>query len=262
MSLQACLLELEPAILNISRRGAEFQGRVASLQKTQTGDAAADVVTEADYWVQRELLKLMSDTRLTECQLVAEESSSELAPLQARFAESAAIQLLIDPIDGTQRFVDGTPYFSTIVSLRSGDDFLYTLCFFPRLNWWVRLTGDSGFAQSGAFPVKLEPHPRTVVYTAGAPEDFLDLGQHCPGWNWSKGNRLHPCGSKLLYLAAAVAGYACANPNPYDGLLIYHFARVRRHRVHALGLTLDELQPSSRGLRVRGQYLCCQEPLP
>ena len=262
MSLEASLLELEPEILKVSDRGAEFQGRVGSQQKSHTGDAAADVVTEADYWVQTELLKLLVETPLTRCQLVAEESSPELLPLQSRFAESSAFKLFIDPIDGTQRFVDGTPYFSTIVSLRCGDDCLYTLCYFPRLQWWVRLVGDRGFSQSSPFPVSLQAHPQTVVYTAGSPEDFVELGSHCPGWNWSKGSKLHSCGSKLLYLGGAVAGYACANPNPYDGLLIYHFAQVRRHRVHALGLSLDELSPSPRGLRLNGQYLCCQELRP
>ncbi len=258
MSLQAHLLELEADIMGVSDRGAEFQGRVGSNQKTDTGDAAADVVTAADYWVQLELLKLLVETPLQQCQLVAEESSAELAPVQARFAASSDVCLYIDPIDGTQRFVEGTPYFSTIVSLRRGDSCLYTFCYFPKLKWWVRMVGEQGFSQSGPFPIALEPHPETVVYTAGSAEDFVELGARLPGYNWSKGSRLHPCGSKLLYLGGAVAGYACANPNPYDGLLIYHFAQVRRHSIHTLGLCLDELKPSPRGLRLGGQYLCHQ----
>ena len=60
--MEEVLLELEPKILQISNQGAEFQGQVESLRKSETGSFAADVVTKADYWVQNELLRAFAST--------------------------------------------------------------------------------------------------------------------------------------------------------------------------------------------------------
>lgn len=268
MNVAEQLLDLEPAIREISKQGAEFQGRVASLTKSATGSFAADVVTEADYWVQRQLLELFLDRGLHACQLVAEENTPELAPLIARFAPEATEHLFIDPIDGTKRFVEGLPYFSTIVSVREGDRMLYSYCYYPRLDWWIRLVGDECYEISGTVPLEIPAQERTVVYTSGtAEEDFGDWYGELTGWRWSKGDSLHPCGSKLLYLSGSVAGYACSKPNLYDGLMIYHYARIRRHACRAetpgsgARLAMTAWESSPRGLQLAGRYLCLQPSL-
>ena len=262
--MEEVLLKLESAIRSVSDRGGEFQGQVESLTKSDTGSLAADLVTQADYWVQQELLERFVTTPLIGCQLVAEESSSELTPLLDRFATDSEYQLLIDPIDGTKRFVEGLPYFSTIVSLRHRDRCLYTFCYYPKLNWWVRALGEDGWEYSGPVPLSLpETSASSIVYTSGTPEqDFTDWQAELPDWTWVKGDQVHPCGSKLLYLSGAVAGYASSKPNLYDGLMIYHFAKVRRHKLveqDAQGhspMDLSCCETTSRGVQVNGRYLC------
>lgn len=264
--MEETLLELEPEIRSIAERGGRFQGQVDSLTKSHTGSLAADLVTQADYWVQRELLQLFATTQLVGCQLVAEESSAELAPLMERFAPSSDYQLFIDPIDGTKRFVEGLPFFSTIVSLRHRHRCLYTFCYYPKLSWWVRALGMESFEVSGRVPLSLPVGNRqSVVYTSGTPErDFADWQAEMPGWDWLKGDSLHPCGSKLLYLSGSVAGYASSKPNLYDGLMIYHYAMVRRHQLKeqdARGqspLDLASWESTPRGMQVSGRYLCLQ----
>ena len=263
--MEEVLLELEPKILQISNQGAEFQGQVESLRKSETGSFAADVVTKADYWVQNELLRAFASTPLLGCQLVAEESSAELAPLMERFAPQSEYQLLIDPIDGTKRFVEGLPYFSTIVSLRHQQRCLYTFCYYPKLNWWLRLLGEESWEVSGRIPLSLPAHERCVVFTSGTPDqDFADWQEQLGDWRWAKGDALHPCGSKLLYLSGSVAGYASSKPNLYDGLMIYHYAKVRRQSLREqdshgrANLNPDDWESTSRGALVKGRYLCLQ----
>ena len=263
--MEELLLDLEGSILEIANHGAEFQGRVESLLKSEAGSLAADVVTQADYWVQSELLQCFAATPLLGCQLVAEESSPELAPLMGRFATQSEFQLLIDPIDGTRRFLEGLPYFSTIVSLRHQQRCLYTFCYYPKLNWWIRMMGEESWETSGRIPLSLPSSPRSVVYTAGLPEaDFSDWQEQLGDWRWVKGDALHPCGSKLLYLSGSVAGYASSKPNLYDGLMIYHYARVRRQSLREqdsrgrASLDLDDWEVTPRGALVKGRYLCLQ----
>lgn len=264
--VEDCLLDLEATIRAIAEEGAAFQGRVEGVAKTQTGDWNADVVTEADYWVQRRLLEVFAATPLVGCQVVAEESSPELEALCSPFAGESEYQLFLDPIDGTRRFLEGLPYFATIVSLRHRHRPLYTFCYYPKLNWWVRLLGEQGWEFSASVPLALPVEPHQVVFTTGRPEtDYADWKDLLPAdWTWANGSSLHPCGSKLLYLSGSVAGYACSKPNLYDGLMIYHYARVRGHRIHEnqedlqTPMDLGVWQRTPRGLHVRGRYLCVQ----
>lgn len=261
------LLELEPGIRRIADRGAEFQGKVPALTKSETGSLAADVVTEADLWVQKQLLHLLLDSGLSHFSLIAEESDPELL---SGFHSQSPVKIYLDPIDGTKRFVEGTPYFSTIVSVRNGQDQIYSYTYYPRLNWWLRLMGEDCFEMSAAVPLELPVRERTVVYTSGSAEkDFGEWHAQLPEWDWKKGDALHPCGSKLLYLSGRVAGYACANPNVYDGLMIYHYARVRRHECRLLGpqvgdeLDMENWDDTPRGLALQGRrYLCLQASRP
>jgi len=60
-----------------------------------------------------------------------------------------------------------------------------------------------------------------------------------------------------------VAGYACYKPNLYDGTMVYHYAHIRRHRLHTSSdFDLASRERDARGLYVPGQYLCYQESAP
>jgi len=262
--MESILLGLEPRLRELSERGGEFQGQVESLTKSETGSPGADLVSQADYWVQREMLNLFLENGLADCQLVAEESSAELVPIMERFAAESEYQLFLDPIDGTRRFLEGLPFFSTIVTLRHRHQSLYTFCYYPKLHWWIRLLGDSSWEISGRLPLSLPTQPRCVVYTSGSPgEDFGDWQEQLGDWTWLHGDEVHPCGSKLLYLSGSVAGYACAKPNLYDGLMIYHYAKVRKHQIKEFGSSstafdLGTWCDGPRGMFVPGRYLCIQ----
>lgn len=246
---------LLPAIFSVADQGAAFQGKVAEHQKSATGNRLTDVVTEADLWVQHQLLELFVDTPLKNCQLVAEESSAVLQSLQARFTGDSGYQLFLDPIDGTRRFLDGLPYFSCILTLQRQRQPLYTLCYYPRLNWWLQIV-ENQVATSGPVPLEHPALPTTVCYTAGDPQrDFRDW--LTPAMSWVYGSGLHPAGSKLLYLSGAVAGYACFNPNLYDGLMMYHYAKAKNHELFD-ELDLQRWEHGPQGLFVPGRYLCRQ----
>ena len=250
------LWQLESEICRISDRGSDFQGKVTAQTKSDTGDFAADVVTEADIWTQDHLLQAFLEAGLDICQLVAEEDT----PQVARFAPQAEFQLLIDPIDGTRRFVEGLPYFSTIVSLRRGSQSLYTFCYYPKLRWWIRLWEDKQWEVSGRLALGLPQTGPRVVYTSGSPgEEFADWQAEFPEFEWVKGSQMHPCGSKLLYLTGAAAGYASFKPNLYDGTMVYHYAQIREHKIlQSQPFDLSHWESDARGWHVRGQYLCLQ----
>lgn len=256
--MESILVGLEEEVRKISRQGGEFQGKVESLTKSDTGSPGADLVSQADYWLQEHLLNLFAQTDLRYCQVVAEEASEQMEPLLARFAETSDYQIFLDPLDGTRRFLEGLPYFSTIVSLRHRHQPVYSFCYYPKLDWWIRLYQDHSWEVSGSLPLSLPRRTDCVVYTSGSPsEDFADWQGQASELEWLKGDKIHPCGSKLLYLSGSVAGYASAKPNLYDGLMIYHFAKVRRHRMHT-SLDLSHWEDGPRGLFHPGRYLCWQ----
>lgn len=259
-------MELEPQIRALALEGAAWQGQVQAERKADTGDDSTDVVSAADRWLQRGLLQLFLDHELQDCALVAEEWDPELASLCDQFAPAGAEHvLLLDPLDGTRRFLEGEPYFATVLTLQRGEEQRYTFACYPRLDWWVRMIGGSSWACSGhlQLPAAASAQPDTVVYTSGNPKDSFDDWQlNTPGLRWLPGSALHASGSKLLYLAGAVAGYASCNPNVYDGLMIYHYARTRRHQLReespgrAAQLDLAERQEGPRGIFTPGRYLC------
>lgn len=203
-------------------------------QKSQTGDAMVDVVTVADYHLQKLYLELLLDTELRHCHLLAEESNGELDRLGREFTGSNGLTLCLDPVDGTARYVEGSPYYSSIVSIRDERQPLYSWMYYPALDWSVCCRdGQVHFSRPPQELAQLVldeagPQEDTVVYTAGQPEkdcpDWMDsLGQR--GLNFKKSRQIGPYGAKFLLLSGVSAGYFVARPNPFDGLFAYHFGK-------------------------------------
>lgn len=203
-------------------------------QKSRTGDAMVDVVTVADYELQKLYLELFLKTELRHCRLLAEESSSELDGLAKEFTGRNGLTLCLDPVDGTARYVEGSPYYSSIVSVRDERQPLYSWMYYPALDWSVCCRDDvveysrppHEFCQMVVEQAGQQDN--TVVFTAGHPQ------MDCPDWMASLAGRglafkksrdVGPFGAKFLLLSRVAGGYFVARPNPFDGLFAYHFAR-------------------------------------
>ena len=102
-----------------------------SKNKFNTGVAGIDIVTEADTAVQEMILSEMAKTKLVECKLIAEEDT----PSVKKFKGTNGLVLALDPIDGTIIYASTGRFFSTIVSLYGKENFLYTFCNYPVVNW-------------------------------------------------------------------------------------------------------------------------------
>lgn len=249
--------------------------------KSNTGDAMLDVVTIADYHLQKLYLELLLKTDLRHCRLLAEESSAELDQMGSQFTGKNGYTLCLDPVDGTQRFVEGSPYYASIVSVRNDQGPVYSWICYPALDWTVSI--DSFQAE----PIKFSSPPerwaqqviedfsqkasldlegakahldRQIVYTAGdpqldCPEKIAPLAER--GLAFCKSRDIGPYGAKFLLLAGVTAGYFVARPNPYDGLLAYHFAQAKGLDLDSdlQADTLSNLKSDRRGFHYGFQYL-------
>ena len=83
-----------------------------------TKSSDTDFVTiadrEAEFWLMPRLAGLLSDQR-DDLIVVGEESISDDPALEKKIAKSLAF--VIDPIDGTRNFVNGSPHFCSMISL-------------------------------------------------------------------------------------------------------------------------------------------------
>lgn len=226
------LQSLEPDLMRISDEAVAMQGQVEVEHKTETGNLRADVVTAADRRVQHELLGVLSSTALRACRLLTEEEESSHGPdLRTCFDPGGRLFLTIDPIDGTQRFTEGRPWFSTIIGLHNGVRPLYTLVYYPALGWWIRLRGETAVTSAPSPPEpEIEAVPgelrSTIVYTAGNPGaeiPTLVRRLKAEGVRFTHSDEVGPWGSKYLLLTGQAGGYFTSNPNLYDGLFGLHY---------------------------------------
>jgi 3'-phosphoadenosine 5'-phosphosulfate (PAPS) 3'-phosphatase len=279
---------LEPEFHKIAKEAVRLRatfdlpsGQQAVQTKSNTGDAMLDVVTIADYHLQKLYLELLLKTELRHCRLLAEESNSELDELGRQFTGTNGHTLCLDPVDGTQRFVEGSPYYASIVSIRDDERPLYSWICYPALDWSVSLDSFSSetvqYSSDPAhwkeqvtqdFSAKIGCDLKAanahlgcqIVYTAGephkdCPEKLAPLAAR--GLAFCKSRDIGPYGAKFLLLVGATNGYFVARPNPYDGLLALHFAQLKGFELQtdlAPGI-LKNLQSDQRGLHYGFQYL-------
>jgi fructose-1,6-bisphosphatase/inositol monophosphatase family enzyme len=264
------LQHLEPQVRAASQLALARQATIVPEKKLDTGNPMVDVVTAADREVQRHLLQAMRNTPLEQCRLLAEESGDD--DLQTHFDHSSHLVLSIDPIDGTRRYTENKPWFSTIIGLHNGLRPLYSFVNYPALGWWIRLAGTSITTADQPLPPMLaqslgQSLAKTVVYTAGRPLEEV------PGWvtaleqqgiSFAYGESVAECGSKMLVLSGTAGGYYCARPNAYDGLFGLHYGMARGSSILAWGgasveegleLDLGTTQASPSGTCYAGGYL-------
>lgn len=97
-------------ILAIAR---ELQSAVVSDSRAVIQKDSSEIVTKADFEIQRTLIKYFAESPLAGMyRIKAEEETDNVVE-----SEGARLQLLIDPLDGTNAFVRGEPLWGTMVGL-------------------------------------------------------------------------------------------------------------------------------------------------
>jgi len=251
------LRNAESDVIAAGRLAVEMQGRVDAERKTDTGNWMVDVVTEADRAVQRALMEaLTARPALRACHLIAEEvDETGVAPL---FTGARPLWLTVDPIDGTRRYVDGKPWYSTIIGLHDADRPLYSFIHYPALGWWIRLEDTATMSGPPPEVGPVADLSRTVVYTQGRPHrdapEFAEL-MEADGWRFSYGEDEAACGSKLLVLSGRAGGYFAGLPNAYDGLFALHYGMATGWHVETRDLDLGQLLTRESGFYHPGWFL-------
>jgi len=207
----------------------ELRGKVAIHNKSATGVEGVDIVTGADLEVQEFILSRLAETPLTECELFAEEAT----PSVSKFKGTNGLVLLIDPIDGTAKYVSGGKFFSVIISMHNKKDILYTYYYFPMLGWAKRILKDKA-EDIGNIPlIQIKPGVDAMSMIAyleyikpdklpSLVEDALKirgLSLHQRKDIVDEGNMI-----SLMFLEK-IAGVAIQNPVAYDCLGSLHYAR-------------------------------------
>ncbi|OGY79823.1 MAG: hypothetical protein A3B74_04170 [Candidatus Kerfeldbacteria bacterium RIFCSPHIGHO2_02_FULL_42_14] len=261
MNLIETLQNLEPLFIKAGALACKMQKGVKQYNKFNTGNPISDIVTEADLAVQELLLQAMSKTGLVDCFLMAEEKT----PLTNRFNKQGKYYLAIDPIDDTAIYAKNGKFFSQIISLHDGKNFLYMFCQFPALNW-IHKVVNNNYSVSGQTPYFSLPSQakNTLVYWSGDPEKnipkelFTKLRDK--GLNFSQIKSLsQDVGSIAMLASNRVAGVYQEDMNVYDGLTEYNIGLAKGLEVHAKGaggrVDLLNIQQRATGLYYPGYCL-------
>jgi myo-inositol-1(or 4)-monophosphatase len=118
-------------IINACQKGGEilnkYFGQVLEITEKTT---PADFKTKADYESEEIIIKYLK-TYFPDHNIVAEESG--------RKNVNSEYTLIIDPLDGTNNFVLGFPYFSTTAALQKNNQVIFSVIHNPVLNrtYWA-----------------------------------------------------------------------------------------------------------------------------
>ena len=261
MDLVETLQRLEPVFIQAGQLALDMQKGVFSYNKTNTGNFAGDIVTEADLAVQEFVLKEMVKTDLINCQLLAEEDTL----IAKEFKGTNKYYLSIDPIDDTAIYARGGKHFSIIISLHDGQDILYMFVYFPAWGW-VHKIKNNLYTVSGKTPEFLSTYEmkNTIIYWAGDPEknipkeifDKLKNG----GLLFKKVRDISTdVGSIAPFILGKVAGIYYENMNVYDGFVEYNIALAKGLKIYTEGkngeLNLLDIKKRETGLYYPGYYL-------
>ncbi len=253
------LVSFEPIFEQAARLACELRGKVPIHNKSETGVEGVDIVTGADLQVQEFILSRLAETPLVECELFAEEST----PSVSKFRGTNGLVLLIDPIDGTAKYVSGGKFFSVIVSMHNKKDILYTYYRFPLLGWTKRILKDKAEDIGSVPEIKTKPEINPmgmIAYLEYIKPERLPLeienalkakglSMHLRKEIVDEGNMI-----SLMFLEK-IAGVAIRNPIAYDCLGSLHYARATgKFEIYS---TVDLSKPMNGqfGVYYPGQYV-------
>ena len=251
------LINLEPVFKKAGQMALEMQATAASRNKFNTGFAGVDIVTEADLALQEFILSEISKTKLSECILIGEEDT----PSVTKFKGTNDLVLTLDPIDGTILYASGKRFFLTIVSLRQGEEILYTFLNYPVFGWSRRITSDKieDFGNLPEINLKTDLNLKKVIAYTSKPPKVIDkeiyeklIGQ---GYQFCKVTDItDESGATTLFGLGQVAGYYMETPNPYDGLVALHYGQAKKLEIYS-DLNILTTNPSDHGPHYSGWYV-------
>lgn len=209
--------------------------------KKTSGFANADALTLADLSVQELLVGALrdGDPVFRQCRLEAEESSGDLD----RFATDATYTIVLDPIDGTEKYRDHSgDGWSIMLNLRSLETVHYSLVYVPEVGangTWVEAVGNRILCGADdpnrpatdvlreLAPIDANARPDSNTIRLSAP---LDTPEHLQvmadaGFQPIKSA---PAAANLydLFARGAVGGQVIHTPNVYDFPVFLHMARI------------------------------------
>ncbi len=255
MDLIKTLENLEPIFIQAGKLALKMQENVISHNKFNTGNSAADIVTEADLAVQEFLLNEMLKTDLINCYLLAEENTVSAK----KFNEEGKYFLSIDPIDDTALYAKGKEHFSTIISLHDGHKFLYMFIYFPAWDWIHKIVNDD-YSIIGEAPNLPDNAKDTILCWSGNPEKNIpeevlnELKKR--GIKFGSLRGIYPdLGSIAMFANNKIAGIYHENPNVYDGLVEYNIALAKGLKTYSSPIDLTNIAKRETGFYYPGYYL-------
>jgi len=255
MDLIKTLQNLEPIFIQAGKLALKMQKGIDFHNKFNTGNPAADIVTEADLAVQEFLLSEIIKTDLINCCLLAEENTISTK----EFNEQGKYFLGIDPIDDTAIYAKGGDHFSTIISLHDGEKLLYMFIYFPAWDWIHKIVNND-YSVLGKTPDLPENVRDTIFYWSGdleknIPEKVLnELKSKGIKFSCLKNTNLG-VGCIAMFATNKIAGIYQENPNVYDGLVEYNIASAKGLKIYSSSIDLTNIKKRETGLYYPGYYL-------
>src|SRR5258708_14860474 len=255
------LQKLQPTFIKAGELACKMQKGVHHHNKFNSGNHAADIVTEADLAVQELLLGAISKTDLINCQLLGEEDT----PLTKKFNNHGKYYLAIDPIDDTAIYAKGGKYFSQIITLHDGVDVLFLFVRYPALDW-THIVVKNNYSVIGNTPEfsLISEAKQTIIYWVGDPErtfpsELLTKIKN-KGFRFAKLKTLSKDIANIpLFVRHEVAGVYQENPNVYDGLTEYTIGLTKSLNIYTDSddgrMDLTNIKTRETGLYYPGYYL-------
>lgn len=132
-----------PYIVTAGAYSAEIQSRVATHDAKGGETIFHHALSDADLSIQA-FLEVVLLARFPELHYFSEEQESSLN--KKYFTASSAIEILLDPIDGTRPYIDGREYYQIIVTLHDETEIVGAISYMPRCNrCYVASKGNGAF---------------------------------------------------------------------------------------------------------------------
>ena len=210
------------AALQAGAVARRLQGQVANRGKrTSSGTPESEALTAADLAAQDVILHLLADA-FPGIRIDAEEDTDTVELFGSD--PDTRLEIVVDPIDGTLGYVEGSEDFAVMAALIDGGRLAAAVVAYPalaRLFWAI--AGEGCFAQpAGEQPrhVVLHDAPSRVLVTPRTPPAWLSALA-------AGGYEVEPCRCSAVSSAAPVLGRGCS---------VYH-GRADRRRTIPLLLT-------------------------
>ena len=209
--------------------------------KKTSGFDHADALTLADLSVQELLVGALRDCDpiFRQCRLEAEESSGDLGS----FATDADYTIVLDPIDGTQKYRDHSgDGWCIMLNLRSVETVHYSLVYIPEVGThgtWVEAVGnrvrcgeDEPYRPAtevlrDLVPIDGNTRPDAKTIRLSPPLDTPEHLKAIEASGWAPIQAVPASGNLYdLFARGVVGGQVIHTPNVYDFPVFLHIARI------------------------------------